>query len=328
MTSNTRKMLLPNVMSRAGWEILRSRPDIEAIEYDALITPPDLHALLADADAIALASTPFGRPALEAAPRLQAVGRIGVGFDAVDVAALTERRVPLLTAGIANSVSVAESALFLMLALAKRALAYDIMVKSGRWHDRFIHAPVDLYRKTVLIIGFGRIGSRLAARCLASEMRVLVSDPFLPAAKIRDAGCEPVESLGAALPQADFISVNCPKMPETLNLIGADQLALMKPSAYLVNTARGGIVDETALHAALTNGQLAGAGLDVFSSEPPAPDNPLLKLDQVIASPHMAGVTYEAMDRMAVATVENLLSVLDSQPRIENTINPHVYDPP
>jgi D-3-phosphoglycerate dehydrogenase len=114
-------------------------------------------------------------------------------------------------------------------------------------------------------------------------------------------------------------------MPATINLIGAPQLALMKPTAYLVNTARGGIVDEAALYAALSEQRIAGAGLDVFFPEPPDPANPLLRLDRVIASPHMAGVTNEAMARMAIATVENLLSVLDGRPAVENTINPEVY---
>jgi D-3-phosphoglycerate dehydrogenase len=325
MASNTKKILLPDVLARAGWDILQSRPDVEGIRYDALIGPADLHVLLADADAIALAGTPFGEAELQAGPRMAAVGRIGVGFDSVDVPALTRHGVPLLTAGIANSVSVAEAALFLMLALAKRGPALDSMVKTGRWHDRFIQPPIDLFGKTLVIIGFGRIGSRLAARCRAMEMRVVVYDPLLPRELIVAAGCETAADLHAVLPEADFISVNCPKSPATLNLIGAPQLALMKPSAYLVNTARGGIVDEAALYDALTMHRLAGAGLDVFSPEPPDPANPLLRLNQVIASPHMAGVTTEAMQRMAVATVQNLLSVLDGRPAVENTINPEVY---
>jgi D-3-phosphoglycerate dehydrogenase len=325
MSSNTKRILLPDVMARAGWDILRPRPDIEGVKYDSLIGPADLHALLADADAIALSGTPFGEAELQAGPRIAAVGRIGVGFDSVDVPALTRHGVPLLTAGIANSVSVAEAALFLMLALAKRGPALDMLVKSGRWHDRFIEPPVDLFGKTVLIIGFGRIGSRLATRCRAMEMRVVVYDPLLPPGQISEAGCQFAADLHVALPEADFLSVNCPRMPATINLIGAPQLALMKPTAYLVNTARGGIVDEAALYAALSEQRIAGAGLDVFFPEPPDPANPLLRLDRVIASPHMAGVTNEAMARMAIATVENLLSVLDGRPAMENTINPEVY---
>ena len=128
--------------------------------------------------------------------------------------------------------------------------------------------PVDLFGKTVLIVGFGRIGTRSAKRCQAMEMNVLVYDPYVSAGAIKAAGCEPVTDLDAALPRADFVTIHCPKTPETVGMFNAARLARMKPTAYLVNTARGGIIDEPALHAALTSGKLAGAGLDVFEQEP------------------------------------------------------------
>jgi D-3-phosphoglycerate dehydrogenase len=173
-------------------------------------------------------------------------------------------------------------------------------------------------------VGFGRIGTRIAKRGNAMEMAVLVYDPYVPAAAIRDAGCEPVTDLDAAVARADFVTIHCPKTAETTGLFDAARLARMKPSACLVNTARGGIVDEPALHAALVSGRLAGAGLDVFAAEPTPVDNPLLALPNVVVSPHMAGVTREAVDRMAVATVRNLLSVIDGAPIRENVVNPEV----
>lgn len=326
MSPNRKKLMLPKTLARAGWDLLETRDDVEAVPYPIDITNADLRPLLHDVSGIALAATPFSDPELAAAPRIQAVARIGVGFDAVDVPALTRRRVPLLVAGIANSVSVAEKALFFMMTLARRGATMDALVRQGQWWDKFKHLPVDLFEKTVLVVGFGRIGTRTARRCLAMEMTVLVYDPYVSLDAIRSAGCEPVADLDAALPRVDFLTIHCPKKPETIGLINAARLQRMKSSAYLVNTARGGIVDEPALHAALSTGRLAGAGLDVFAKEPAAANHPLLTLPNVVVSPHVAGVTRESVDRMAIATVRNLLSVLDGTPIRENVINKEVLD--
>src|SRR6201986_4984160 len=203
---------------------------------------------------VALGATPFGEPELEAAKDMQVVTRIGVGYDAVDVPALSKRKVPLMVAGSANSPSVAEQAMFMMLTLAKRAQEMHAMVKEGPGASRLGALPFDLYGKTVLIIGFGRIGTRTAKRCLAMEMNVLVYDPYKPASEITAAGCEAVSDLDAALPRAGFVTIPCPKTPETLGFFNAAKLKLMKPTAYLINTARGGIVDEKALYDALKSG--------------------------------------------------------------------------
>jgi D-3-phosphoglycerate dehydrogenase len=183
---------------------------------------------------------------------------------------------------------------------------------------------MELAAKTVLIIGFGRIGTRSARRCAAFDMTVLIYDPYVDQATIVSAGYTPVSDLDAALPRADFVSIHCPKNPATLGLFNAARLARMKKGAFIVNTARGGIIDEPALYAALTSGHIAGAGLDVFDEEPTPVHNDLLKLDTVIASPHIAGVTVEALAAMAVATAENILSVLDGNPNRENVINKEV----
>jgi D-3-phosphoglycerate dehydrogenase / 2-oxoglutarate reductase len=156
------------------------------------------------------------------------------------------------------------------------------------------------------------------------EMDVLVYDPYVGADNVRSAGCEPVADLDAALPRADFVTIHCPKTPETTGMFGTARLRRMKPTAYLINTARGGIIDEAALHAALTGGAIAGAGLDVFDKEPPEPDNPLLKLANVISAPHMAGVTRESMERMAIQAARNVLSVFDGHPIRNNVVNPEV----
>src|SRR5215470_6560431 len=164
-----------------------------------------------------------------------------------------------------------------MLTLAKRASEMDTIVKGNKWAARLGALPYDLFGKTVLIIGFGRIGTRTAKRCLGMEMNVLIYDPHVAAEKIRAAGCDPVSELDAALARADFVTIHCPKTPETIAMFNAARLARMKPTAYLINTARGGIIDEHALEAALSAGKLAGAGLEVFEREPAPLDHPLLK---------------------------------------------------
>ncbi len=324
--SNKKRLLLPTTMTQPGWDVLASRDDVVGVRYTPGLPTAEFHALLADADAVGLSVTPFGAAELAAAPRLRVVGRHGVGYDAVDVPALTGRRIPLMIVGTANSVTVAEHAMFMMMTLAKRGTAMVAMVREGRWTDKFVDRPVELFEKVLLVIGFGRIGTRIAKRCLGMEMTVLVYDPYVTAATIRAAGCEPASDLDVAVARADFVTIHCPKPLEPSGLFDATLLARMKPSAYLVNTARGGIVDEPALHAALAAGRLAGAGLDVFDREPAPLDNPLFNLPNVVVTPHVAGGTQEAGDRSAIAAVRNLLSVLDGQPKRHNVVNKEVLD--
>ncbi len=325
--TNRTHLLVPTVMGRAGVAILEAREDLRLTKYPPSIAAADLHGLLADAAGIVLSYTRFRQAEMAAAPQLRVVARLGVGFDSVEVPPLTAHGVPLMVAGSANSTSVAEQALFFMFALAKRGAEMDRRMRTGIGHDRFTGLPMELSGKTVLVVGFGRIGSRSAPRCAAFGMTVLVYDPYKPAELIRAAGYEPVADLDAALPRADFVTIHCPKNPETIGMFGAERLARMRPGAFLVNTARGGIVDEAALHAALVSGQIAGAGLDVFDPEPPDPAHPLLQLETVIAAPHMAGVTNEAVAAMSVAAARNVLSVLDGAPIRENVVNAEVLPP-
>jgi len=327
MATNKKKILITESMSQPGRALLKEREDIEFVEFPNMISAGDFEAMLrqqAPVHGVALGATRFGEPELEASKGIKVVTRIGVGYDAVDVPALSRRRVPLMVAGTANSPSVAEQALFMMLTLAKRAVEMHALVKDGAWASRLGLLPYDLFGKTVLIVGFGRIGTRTAKRCLAMEMNVLVYDPYKPAAEIKAAGCEPVADLDATLPRADFVSVHCPKTPETVGMFNAARLKRMKPTAYLINTARGGIVEEKALYDALVSGKLAGAGLDVFEQEPPPRGHSLFELPNVIMAPHVAGVTREAVDRMSEQTARNILSALDGVPIRQNVINQDV----
>ncbi len=319
------------VAASMGWEglaVLEHREDISVVSYNPALPPAELHALLRDASAIALSYTRLDQAAIAAAPVLQVAARLGVGFDAVDVPALTARGIPLMVVGTANARSVAEHALYFMFALAKRAHDLHGRVIQGIGHDRKGGLPGEIFGKTVLIVGFGRIGTRAAPRCQAMGMEVLVYDPYVPADVVRAAGCEPVADLDAALPRADFVTIHCPKNPETIGMFGAERLARMKPGAFLINTARGGLVDEAALADALRSEHLGGAALDVFDPEPPDAAHPLLQLPTLIASPHMAGVTAESVAAMSVATARNILSVLDGAPEMDNVVNPEALTPP
>ncbi len=324
MAPNSKIVLVPNSMSPRGIDILKAREDVEVVVYPPALGAAELHAMLGEAAGIALSFTPYRKAELEASPRMQVVARIGVGFDAVEVPALSARGVPLMVTGIANSTSVAEQAVFFIMALAKRAATLDALVRHNRWTERMANLPGEIAGKTVLVVGFGRIGTRTAKKCAALDMQVQVHDPYVPAATIAAAGYQPAADLDAALAGADFVTIHCPKTPETVGMFGEARLARMKPGAGLVNTARGGIVDEAALYDALVAGHLRGAGLDVFDSEPAKPGNKLFTLEQVLMAPHMAGVTTESVIGMGVATARNILSVLDGAPIAENVVNKEV----
>src|ERR1700712_612125 len=200
MATNKKKILITESFSPKGRDLFKERDDIELVEFPNLISAKDFEAMLkaqAPVHGVALGATRFGEPELEASRDMKVVTRIGVGYDAVDVPALSRRKVPLMVAGTANSPSVAEQALFMMLTLAKRAVEMHSLVKNGEWASRLGRLPYDLFGKTVLIVGFGRIGTRTAKRCLAMEMTVLIFDPYKPAEEIAAAGCEAVTDLDA-----------------------------------------------------------------------------------------------------------------------------------
>src|SRR5216117_1189696 len=200
MTTNKKKIFVTESMSQPGRALLHARDDIELVEFPNMISQKDFEAKLkehAPVHGVALGGTRFGEPELNASKDMLVVTRIGVGFDSVDVPALSRRKIPLMVAGTANSPSVAEQAMFMMLTLAKRAVEMHSIVKDGNWGHRLGKLPYDLYDKTVLIVGFGRIGTRTAKRCLAMEMSVLVYDPYKTAAEIKTAGCDPIADLDA-----------------------------------------------------------------------------------------------------------------------------------
>lgn len=261
---------------------------------------------LAEADAVVIRTQPMTAETIALAPKLKIVSRHGVGYDSVDVKALNSRGIPLCIVGDVNSRAVAEHTLMLMLAVARRAAAHDAASRNGNWNVRNRFETVELDGKTLLLVGFGRIGRRVAELARAFGMQVMAHDPFVKPDLLAKHGVRPAEDLLKALADADYVSLHMPGQASGA-VIFDEELAAMKPSAILINAARGGLVDEIALDKALREGRLLGAGLDVLKAEPPAADHPLLTNDRVLISPHTAGLTAECAARMAVASVQNVI---------------------
>jgi D-3-phosphoglycerate dehydrogenase len=259
------------------------------------------------------------------APRLKVIAKHGVGVDNIDVAAATERGIVVVSTPRANAVSVAEHIVSLMLCLANRICAGNADLRSGAFRTREDYVGVELRGKTLGLVGLGRIGRETARICMSGfAMNVIAYDPLLTAEVFESTGCTRAMSLSELLGTADFVVLCVPLTSETQGMIGPSELALMKSTSYFVNTARGGLVDESALYRALKDGRLAGAAMDVFRHEPPAPDDPLLSLGNLIATPHVGGATREAMRRMSVDLADEILRVLSGGHALY-PVNPEVY---
>jgi D-3-phosphoglycerate dehydrogenase len=241
---------------------------------------------------------------LEAAGRLRVIGRAGVGVDNIDVPAATQRGVVVMNAPDGNTMTTAEHALALLLALARRVPQGDASLKAGRW-ERKKFVGVELRGKTLGVVGLGRIGRVVASRALGFEMRVVAFDPFVAPEQLREQGVE-IATLEEVCARADFITVHTPLTPETRGIIGAREFARMKQGVRVINCARGGLVDERALYEAIKDGRVAGAALDVFEEEPPPADHPLLSLEEVVATPHLGASTKEAQEGVAVIVAEQM----------------------
>jgi D-3-phosphoglycerate dehydrogenase len=301
-------VLIAESLSPATVEALG--PDFDVRECDGA----DREALLAaivDADALLVRSaTKVDAEALAAATRLKVVARAGVGLDNVDVRAATQSGVMVVNAPTSNIVSAAELAVALMLAAARHIAPAHAALRQGEW-KRSKYTGVELYEKTVGIVGLGRIGVLVAQRLSAFGMSVIAYDPYVQAGRAAQMGVRLVD-LDTLLAESDFMSVHLPKTPETLGLIGDEQLHRVKPSLVLVNAARGGIVDEAALYAALKEGRVAAAGLDVFATEP-CTDSPLFELDNVVATPHLGASTDEAQEKAGVSVARSVRLALSGE---------------
>jgi D-3-phosphoglycerate dehydrogenase len=304
----TYKILVSDGLAPEGLALLQAAGDVTA---DPTITAEALLAALPGYDALVVRSrTKVTAAVIAAGARLKVIGRAGVGVDNIDVAAAVARGIVVVNSPMAASVSVAEHTLGLMLALARRIPAADASLKQDRW-DKSAFMGTELSGKVLGLLGLGRIGALVANRAIAFGMSVLAYDPYLDETQIRERNAEPA-AFDLVLERADYVSLHLPLTAETRGLLGAAQLAKMKPGARLVCAARGGVLDEDALRAALDSGRLAGAALDVFAHEPPAPGG-LAAHPKVVATPHVGAQTAEAQHRAGVAIAEEVLAVLSGK---------------
>jgi D-3-phosphoglycerate dehydrogenase len=301
-------VLIAEELSPATVEALGPDFDIRSVDGT---DRPALLAALADASAILIRSaTQVDAEAIAAAKSLKVIARAGVGLDNVDIKAATEAGVMVVNAPTSNIISAAELTVGHILSLARHIPVAHGALADGQW-KRSKYTGVELFEKTIGIIGLGRIGALITARMQAFGTRVVAYDPYVTAARAQQLGVTllPLDEL---LAQSDFITIHMPKTPETTGMIADDQLALMKPTAFIVNVARGGLIDEAALHRALTAGTIAGAGLDVFVSEPPT-GSPLLGLPNIVVTPHLGASTDEAQEKAGVSVAKSVRLALSGE---------------
>ncbi len=312
MSSNKYKVLVVQGLHEQGIQMLKNRTDIE---FNVLMSDDENEILEAakDVNGITVRTAKISSKIIEAANKLQVVSRHGVGYDSIDLVSLNNKKIPLTIAAHSNMISVSEQAMFFLLALSKNVFYYDDFTRKGDWTNRWDVKAWDLAQKNILVIGFGRIGSNFVKRALAFDMNVYVYDPYVEKEMVKISGAIPVDNIIENLPKMDAVTLHCPKNGETTDLFTKKEFDLMKKSSFVINCARGGILNEEDLYEALTNKKIAGAGLDVFDVEPTPSSNPLFKLNNVILSPHIAGVTIESTVRMATETVQNVLDVLDDK---------------
>lgn len=305
-------VLVAGKIHDAGLAILRNAPGF-TVQLVAEVSVESYAPYLAEADALLIRTQPLSEKEIQTARRLRIVSRHGVGYDSVDVAALTERQIPLTIIGDVNSLSVAEHTFSLLLALAKRLCYFDRSIREGEWNRRNGFSAMEMAGRTLFILGFGRIGREVARLAKSFRMRVTAYDPYLPDEVFTQLGVERMGDISTGLKTADAVTVHLPLSDEK-PLIGRQQLATMKPGALLINTARGGIVDEEALAEALQSGHLGGAGLDVLKQEPANLGSTLLaQTERLILTPHSAGLTAEAAMRMSVSAASNILDFFNGQ---------------
>jgi D-3-phosphoglycerate dehydrogenase len=315
------RILLVEHIHRAGEEMLAGKAQLV---FPQPQNEEGILAAIGDCNALIVRNTKITRRIMEAAPRLAVIGRHGVGYDTVDIDAAAERGIPVVYTPAANTESVVEIAIGFIICLCRKIVRAHAAMQSEELLSDTVTLPIktrdrglvntDLWGKTLGVIGVGRIGSSVSRRMIAAfNMRVLGYDPYVDAEKLADYGVEKVDRLEEMLPLCDFITVHCSGGAETWHMINPTTLALMKPGAYVINTARGTIVDEAALVEALRSGKIAGAAIDVYDPEPPRPGNPLLHMENVIVTPHFCAMTEESLYNMATAVAQGVLDVLEGR---------------
>lgn len=303
-------VLIAEELSPATLGVLGSDFDIR--HCDGANRDELLAALKSGVDAVLIRSaTKMDAEAISAATGLRVIARAGVGLDNVDIPAATAAKVLVINAPTSNIVSAAELAIALMMASARNISPAHASLRAGKW-ARSKFSGTEMFEKTLGIVGFGKIGQLVAHRMKAFGMNVIAYDPYLNAEKVSTLGVKLVE-LDELLKNSDFITIHLPKTKETVNLIGEEALSKVKPTVHIVNAARGGVLDEAALYKAITEGRVAGAGIDVYATEP-CTDSPLFSLDQVVATPHLGASTQEAQERAGIDVAHSVRKALAGEP--------------
>lgn len=327
------KILVVEHIHQAGEAMLAKQSEL------VFPQPQNLDGILAaisDCDAMVVRNTRISRQIMEAAPQLRAIGRHGVGYDTVDVASATDLHIPVVYTPAANTESVAEIAVGFILGLGRKIIRANSAMQSEALLSDTVTLSVmaqrsgltnfDILGKTLGVVGVGRIGSSVSRKMIAAfNMRVLGYDPYVSAETLAGYGVQKVENLEDMLPQCDFVTLHCPGGAETRHMINARTLSLMKPTAYLINTSRGTVVNESDLIVALQQNQIAGAGIDVYDPEPPRPGNPLLHMENVIVTPHFCAMTAESLFNMGTIVSQGVLDVLAGN-RPQYIVNPEIWE--
>ena len=307
-----KKILVIQNIHQEGINLLKGNSSYEFEIFDEI--NEDLKQKIVDCDAISIRTAKLPNEIISSAKKLQVISRHGVGYDNIDLKSTKEIGATLTITATANAVAVAEHVMFMLLNISKRKDMYDQSVKLGKFNDRNkLPKTIELWGKNILITGFGRIGQALIKRCLGFEMNVFVYDPYINDEKIKSLGGKKVNDLKEAVKEMDAISLHMPLNDETKNIVNYDLLKSMKTNCIVINAARGGIINEVDLDKALRENLIFGAGLDVFETEPPKSDNPLLKNDKVFLSPHTAAFTEECMIRMGKETIQNIIDFFEKK---------------
>ena len=315
------KIAVMGEIHQDGWKIFEDN-NLESFEL-LNFEENNLKKELSEVDAILLRTAKLSNDVLSYCKKLKIISRHGVGYDNVNLEYLNENNISLGITSTSNAVSVAEHVLTSFLYLSKNIHLSDRLTREGRFNDKSsLPNFFELYQKNVVIFGFGRIGKAVAKRCLGFDANVYVYDPFISKNVVEENNCKVIDKING-IEIADYISIHLPLNADTKNFIDEQELSVMKETAIVVNTARGGIINETSLVNALQNKKILGAGLDVFEKEPPDENHPLFNLDNVILSPHNAALTIECRKRMAVESAENIaFFLLDSKKlNLSNIVN-------
>jgi len=318
------KILVSDSLGQGGMDILRKEKNIQVDEKVGL-KPEELKKIIGEYDAILIRSaTKLTADIIEAGKKLRVIGRAGVGVDNVDLEAATKRGIIVMNTPEGNTISTAELSFSMLMAVARNIPQADAHVKKGEWKRNKFQGS-ELNGKTLGIVGFGRIGREVAKRANAFNMKVMVFDPFISKEAVMEYPVEFVD-VPTLLKNSDFVTFHTPLTAETKNLLNKETFKICKKGMRIVNCARGGIVDEAALAEAIQNGQIAGAAFDVFVTEPPSADNPLLKLPQFICTPHLGAVTQEAQENVALDVAVQVIDALNDR-AIKNAVNMPNLDP-